>query len=229
MIWSSRPKTHSQSEAQIVLRTPFRSATVHASAESVAKRFLDIVGACAGLLLTILLFPAIALAIQIESPGPVLYSQIRCGLNGHPFRIWKFRSMIPEADRLQHMVSNQAKGNIFKNEHDPRVTRVGRFLRKSSLDELPQFWNVLQGDMSLVGTRPPTVSEVLKYDRHHWERLRVKPGITGEWQVNGRSSVSDFETIVAFDRAYQHKWSLRYDMLLIIKTFAVVLSRRGAY
>ncbi len=174
------------------------------------------------------LLPWIALGIRRDGEGSIFYSQMRCGLNGKAFRMWKFRSMVPDADRLQHLVANQAKGNIFKNNCDPRITPMGQFLRKTSLDELPQFWNVLQGQMSLVGTRPPTVGEVMQYEPHHWKRLQVKPGITGEWQVHGRSSVSDFEDVVAFDLAYQAKWSVSYDMLLIIKTFAVVLSRRGA-
>jgi lipopolysaccharide/colanic/teichoic acid biosynthesis glycosyltransferase len=136
--------------------------------------------------------------------------------------------MIVEADRLKHLVSNQAKGNIFKNKNDPRITRVGRFLRRTSLDELPQFWNVLKGDMSLVGTRPPTVDEVMKYEAHHWERLNTKPGITGEWQANGRSRITDFEDIVRMDIAYQQKWSVIYDLKLILKTLRVVSSNDGA-
>lgn len=203
--------------------------TAHPSAKSTLKRGLDIAGALVGLAITICLLPWIAIAILRDSRGPIFYSQTRCGLNGKPFRIWKFRSMIVDADRLQHLVSNQARGGIFKNSRDPRVTRSGRFLRKTSLDELPQFWNVLMGQMSLVGTRPPTVSEVMQYKPHHWKRLQVKPGMTGEWQVNGRSSVSDFEEIVALDLDYQRKWSVTYDILLIIRTVGVVLNRRGAY
>lgn len=214
------------------LRSTLRTAahsTAHPAANSVLKRGVDIVGALVGLGITACLLPWIAIAILRDSPGPLFYSQTRCGLNGKPFRIWKFRSMVVDADRLQHLVDNQAKGNIFKNECDPRVTRSGRFLRKTSLDELPQFWNVLRGHMSLVGTRPPTVSEVMQYQSHHWKRLQVKPGITGEWQVNGRSAISDFEEIVALDLDYQRKWSVTYDILLIIRTVGVVLNRRGAY
>ncbi|NES96479.1 MAG: sugar transferase, partial [Desertifilum sp. SIO1I2] len=117
---------------------------------------------------------------------------------------------------------------IFKNESDPRITRVGRFLRKTSLDELPQFWNVLKGEMSLVGTRPPTHDEVVRYSPHHWRRLDVKPGLTGEWQVNGRSSVKDFEDIVKLDLRYQTKWHPFYDLQLIFKTVHVVLAKTGA-
>ncbi|MBD2465408.1 sugar transferase [Oscillatoria sp. FACHB-1407] len=202
---------------------------VHPSVTSRLKRLIDIVGALVGLTITGLILLPIAIAIQLDNPGPLFYSQIRCGLNGQTFRIWKFRSMIADADRLKHLVHNQAKGNIFKNKNDPRITKVGRFLRKTSLDELPQFWNVLKGDMSLVGTRPPTVDEVMKYERHHYQRLLVKPGITGEWQANGRSKVEDFEDIVKMDISYQEKWSILYDLQLIFKTVLVVLNKNGAY
>ncbi|WP_363079926.1 sugar transferase [Leptolyngbya sp. 'hensonii'] len=203
-------------------------ANVHPSTVSKFKRLVDVVGALVGLTFTALIFIPLAIAVQLDNPGPVLYSQIRCGLKGRPFRIWKFRSMVVDADQLKHLVNNEAKGSIFKNRNDPRITRVGRFLRKTSLDELPQFWNVLMGDMSLVGTRPPTVDEVLRYKQHHWKRLDVKPGITGEWQVNGRSSVKDFEDIIRLDLLYQRKWSLAYDLSLILKTFWVVLKKEGA-
>jgi len=137
--------------------------------------------------------------------------------------------MVKDADKLKHLVQNEAKGNIFKNRNDPRITRVGRFLRRTSLDELPQFWNVLMGDMSLVGTRPPTLNEVSEYKRHHYQRLAVKPGITGQWQANGRSRVEDFEEIVKMDIAYQNNWSIVYDLHLILKTIQVVLQKDGAY
>jgi lipopolysaccharide/colanic/teichoic acid biosynthesis glycosyltransferase len=136
--------------------------------------------------------------------------------------------MVNKAEHKKHLVKNQAKGHIFKNENDPRVTKVGSFLRKTSLDEFPQFWNVLKGEMSLVGTRPPTVDEVSKYKPHHFSRLNVKPGITGEWQTRGRSRVSNFEDIVALDLDYQKKWSFFYDVNVIFLTVYVVLARRGA-
>lgn len=204
------------------------SREIHPSVNSRLKRLLDIVGALVGLAITAVITIPVAIAVQIDDPGPVFYSQVRCGLKGRPFRIWKFRSMVVDADRLKHLVSNQAKGSIFKNRNDPRVTRVGRFLRKTSLDELPQFWNVLKGEMSLVGTRPPTVDEVFKYNRHHWKRLDVKPGITGEWQANGRSQVENFEDIVRLDLQYQQVWSVFYDLKLIWKTIWVVLNKEGA-
>ncbi len=202
---------------------------VHYSANSKRKRLLDILGALVGLVITVIIGIPIAIAIKLEDRGPIFYSQIRCGVKGKTFRIWKFRSMILNADRLQHLVNNQAKGSIFKNKNDPRVTKVGRFLRRTSLDELPQFWNVLKGEMSLVGTRPPTVSEVMQYQKHHMDRLKIKPGITGEWQANGRSSVTDFEDIVSMDLSYQEKWSVSYDLKLILKTVLVVVNQEGAY
>lgn len=204
-------------------------AKLHPSVKSALKRLIDVTGALIGLTMTGVVLLPIAIAMQLDNPGPVFYSQIRCGHQGKPFRIWKFRSMVVNADKLKHLVQNEAKGGIFKNRNDPRITRVGRFLRKTSLDELPQFWNVLRGEMSLVGTRPPTIDEVLGYKRHHWERLNVKPGITGEWQANGRSSVLDFEDIVALDVAYQQKWSIGYDLKLILKTILVVLLKKGAF
>lgn len=202
---------------------------VHPSVLSKTKRLLDIIGALVGLFFTALITIPIAIAMQLDNPGPIFYSQIRCGLNGKPFRIWKFRSMIVGADHKKHLVKNQAQGHIFKNENDPRVTRVGRFLRRTSLDEFPQFWNVLMGDMSLVGTRPPTPDEVALYEQHHYQRLSVKPGITGEWQVKGRSTVTNFEDIVRLDLDYQLRWSRFYDLYLILKTISVVLARKGAY
>ncbi|MDJ0634134.1 MAG: sugar transferase [Xenococcaceae cyanobacterium MO_188.B29] len=202
---------------------------VHPSVLSKTKRLIDISGALLGLTVTTILAVPIALIMQLDSPGPVLYSQLRCGLNGKPFRIWKFRSMVVGADKKQHLVKNQAKGHIFKNEKDPRITRFGSFLRRTSLDEFPQFWNVLKGDMSLVGTRPPTLEEVSRYEKHHFQRLQVKPGLTGEWQVKGRSSIIDFEEIVRMDLDYQQQWSRLYDLYLIFQTIKVVLARKGAY
>lgn len=205
---------------------------VHPSVTCKIKRLIDIVGAFVGLAITLPIAIIVAIANQFDNPGPLFYSQIRCGVNGQPFRIWKFRSMVVGADQLQEIMSskNEATGKLlFKIKNDPRITRVGRLLRRTSLDEFPQFWNVLMGDMSLVGTRPPTLNEVENYKPHHWQRLNVKPGITGEWQVNGRSDVSDFEQIVQMDAAYQEKWSIGYDLTLIMKTIQVVLKCRGAY
>ncbi|OUL34422.1 sugar transferase [Nostoc sp. 106C] len=202
---------------------------LHPSISSTTKRLIDIFGALIGLTITALVAIPVAIATFIDNPGPIFYCQVRCGLEGKPFRMWKFRSMIVDADKLKHLVKNQAQGHIFKSVDDPRVTRVGKFLRRTSLDELPQFWNVLVGDMSLVGTRPPTPDEVINYEPHHWERLRVKPGMTGEWQANGRSSINDFETVVSMDIDYQRKWSVGYDLSLILKTIRIVFLKNGAY
>ncbi|KAF3887515.1 MULTISPECIES: sugar transferase [Nostocales] len=206
----------------------FPHQPVHPSATSIIKRLIDILGAIVGLLITAIVAIPVVIATQLDDPGPLFYSQIRCGINGRKFRIWKFRSMIVDADRLKHLVKNEAKGHIFKSTEDPRITKVGKFLRRTSLDELPQFWNVLKGEMSLVGTRPPTPDEVVNYDVHHWQRLQVKPGITGEWQANGRSCITDFETIVSMDLAYQRKWSVMYDLYLIVKTIGAVVNKKGA-
>lgn len=201
---------------------------IHPSVVSKAKRILDIVGAIFGLMITGVITIPVAIAMQLDDPGSIFFSQVRCGFDGKPFKIWKFRSMIANAERQKHLVANQAKGHIFKNDNDPRVTKVGHFLRRTSLDEFPQFWNVLKGEMSLVGTRPPTVEEVARYEDRHFQRLKVKPGITGEWQVRGRSEVLDFEDIVRMDLDYQQKWSFFYDVNLIIRTISVVLARKGA-
>jgi lipopolysaccharide/colanic/teichoic acid biosynthesis glycosyltransferase len=202
---------------------------VHYSASCKIKRIIDLVGAIIGLILMGMIFLPVALAIKIDNPGPIFYSQIRCGLQGKPFRIWKFRTMFVEAEKQKHLVENEADGYIFKNQNDPRITRVGKFLRCTSLDEFPQFWNVLKGEMSLVGTRPPTTDEVKLYQSHHYKRFLVKPGITGEWQVNGRSIIKSFDDIVRMDLDYQHKWSPLYDLNLILKTISVVVLGKGAY
>ncbi len=208
--------------------SPAPQPDIHPSVTSKLKRWLDVLGALVGLSFTALIFIPVAIAIRLDSPGPILYSQIRCGYQGRPFRIWKFRSMISNAEQLRQQVQNQASGHIFKNNHDPRITQVGQFLRRTSLDELPQFWNVLRGDMSLVGTRPPLPEEVQHYNSYHWRRLQVRPGITGEWQVKGRSNVLDFDTIVLMDLRYHQHWSIAYDLQLIFKTLWVVLARQGA-
>lgn len=180
------------------------------------------------MILLILLIP-IAIAIKLDSPGPIFYVQKRYGLLGRPFLIYKFRSMVQQADALKSQVKNQAKGLIFKNENDPRITRVGKFLRRTSLDEFPQFWNVLKGEMSLVGTRPPTVDEVIHYEPHHWQRLAVKPGITGQWQVNGRSTIKDFEEVLKLDLQYQMHWHPFYDLSIIIRTVFAILVKNDAF
>jgi lipopolysaccharide/colanic/teichoic acid biosynthesis glycosyltransferase len=193
------------------------------------KRFIDVVGSLVGLVITGILFIPIAAAIRLNSPGPIFFSQIRCGWMGKRFQIWKFRSMYidAEARKAELEKQNQVQGAFFKIDNDPRVTKIGRFLRRTSLDELPQFLNVLKGEMSLVGTRPPTPDEVERYEVPEWQRLDVKPGMTGEWQVNGRSTVRKFEDVIRLDLQYQKNWSLMYDLKLIFKTVAILFNKNS--
>lgn len=195
------------------------------------KRCMDVVGALVGLMMTVLLFPFIALAIRLESPGPLFFRQKRVGENGRIFICWKFRSMYLDAEmrkkELLHL--NEMNGAIFKIKDDPRITRVGKFLRKTSLDELPQFWNVLRGEMSLVGTRPPIPGEVTNYEDWHRKRICIKPGITGLWQVSGRNQIQDFDEVVRLDLEYIDRWNLWLDTKILFKTIWVVFMRSGSF
>jgi lipopolysaccharide/colanic/teichoic acid biosynthesis glycosyltransferase len=175
-------------------------------------------------------FLAIAVAIRLSGPGPVFYRQERVGLNGQPFTMIKFRSMVVGADRQveELRAANISDGLLFKMRTDPRVTPVGRWLRRLSLDELPQLFNVLGGSMSLVGPRPPLPAEVARYDGSVTRRLLVKPGLTGLWQISGRSDLS-WEETVRLDLRYVENWSLATDLLIVCKTVRAVLSRSGAY
>lgn len=194
------------------------------------KRAMDIVGGIVGLLITAILTPFIALAIKIDSPGPIFFSQTRIGRNGRRFKIYKFRSMYLDAEERKKELQeqNEIKGLMFKMKDDPRITRVGRFIRKTSLDELPQFYNVLKGDMSLVGTRPPTVDEFEKYSSYYRRRLSMTPGLTGMWQVSGRSSIEDFDEVVKLDLLYIDGWSLGLDIKILLQTILVVFTGRGS-
>lgn len=196
------------------------------------KRCMDIVGALVGILFFLPIMLGVSAAIKLDSKGPVIFEQERVGYNGKKFKIYKFRSMCTdaEAQKKQLMAQNQmGDEKIFKMKDDPRITKVGKFIRKTSMDELPQFFNVLKGEMSLVGTRPPTVDEVRHYDRHHWRRISIKPGITGIWQTSGRNQITDFEEIVKMDISYIESWSLKLDILLLLKTVRIVLMKNGAY
>lgn len=194
------------------------------------KRFFDIFGAIIGLIITAVLTPFIALAIAIDSRGPIIFSQMRVGKNGRRFKMYKFRSMYKDADekKAELLEQNEMKGYMFKVDNDPRVTRVGRFIRKTSLDELPQFWNILKGDMSLIGTRPPTVEEFEHYSMHHRRRLSITPGLTGLWQVSGRSDIRDFDEVVKLDLEYIDNWSLTLDFKILLQTIGVVLVGKGS-
>ena len=199
----------------------------HPSVRSAIKRLIDIIGAIIGLIISAIILIPIVIAIKVNSPGPIFFHQTRCGWMGKKFEMWKFRSMCSNAEAMKKQIENQASGAFFKNDKDPRVTKVGGFLRRTSLDELPQFWNVLKGDMSLVGTRPPTPEEVEVYQVPEWQRLDVKPGMTGEWQVNGRSQVRNFEDVIKLDLRYQKNWSLGYDLKLILKTIIVMFNKNS--
>lgn len=194
------------------------------------KRILDVAGATVGLLLTALAFPFVAWALKRDSPGPIFFRQERVGQNGRRFYLHKFRTMRVDAEARKHelLAQNEMKGAIFKMSNDPRITRIGRFLRKSSIDELPQFWNVLKGEMSLVGTRPPTPDEVAQYEEWHRCRISIKPGLTGLWQTSGRNRVDDFDQICQLDMAYIDNWSLGLDLKLLFKTVGVVVLGTGA-
>ncbi len=196
----------------------------------IAKRALDIVGGLIGSTVTLILTIPIGILIRRESPGPVFFAQERVGKNGRKFRMYKFRSMVADAEKQKAalMAQNEMDGPMFKMKDDPRITKVGRFLRKTSLDEFPQFFNVLKGDMSLVGTRPPTVAEFEQYSNYHKRRLSMKPGITGLWQVSGRSDITDFEEVVRLDCSYIDNWSFGKDLKILWKTVSAVLSRRGS-
>ncbi len=194
------------------------------------KRLMDIAGGLAGLFITALLYPFVALAIKLDSPGPVIFSQPRIGKNGRRFQIYKFRSMYLDAEERKKELEerNEIQGLMFKIEDDPRVTRVGKFLRKTSIDELPQFFNILKGDMSLVGTRPPTVDEFERYTPYYRRRLCMTPGLTGLWQVSGRSNIDNFDDVVKYDLHYIDHWSLSLDIKILLQTIVVVLFGKGA-
>ena len=196
----------------------------------VLKRVMDICGAVVGLILCGIISIFLIPAIKLDSPGPAIFSQIRIGKNGRRFKFYKFRSMYVDAEerKKELMKNNEMDGLMFKMEDDPRITKVGKFIRKTSLDEFPQFWNVLIGDMSLVGTRPPTEDEFNKYNGHYKRRLMMTPGITGLWQVSGRSSITDFDEVVKLDLEYIDNWSLLGDIKILFKTVYSVIKRDGA-
>jgi exopolysaccharide biosynthesis polyprenyl glycosylphosphotransferase len=195
------------------------------------KRAIDIVVSAILLVVLSPLFLALAIGVHLTSgPGPAIFVHTRCGLRGRRFRFYKFRSMIADAEarRRELLHLNEVQGPAFKIADDPRITRFGRFLRKYSLDELPQLWNVLIGDMSLVGPRPPMPDEVSAYTRRQAQRLSVVPGITGLWQVSGRSNITSFDRWVELDLAYIERWSLALDLRILARTVLVVLRAEGS-
>lgn len=230
-------RTNMESSGQIVERIGgytvlTRSVRIATVRQLFIKRLMDICAGLVGVLVTGIAFLFVAPAIYIASPGPIFFSQTRVGKNGRKFKIYKFRSMYMDAEerKKELMAQNKiADGLMFKMDDDPRIIKgIGNFIRDYSIDELPQLWNVLKGDMSLIGTRPPTVEEYEKYDYHHKIRLAIKPGITGMWQVSGRSNITDFEQVVKLDASYITDWSLGLDFKILLRTVKVVLQRDGA-
>ena len=198
--------------------------------DQVLKRTMDIVGGIVGCIISIPIIALVAIPLKLESPGPLIFKQRRVGRNGRVFYIHKLRSMYVDAEarKKELMAQNEMNGLMFKMEDDPRITRVGRFIRRTSIDELPQFFDVVRGSMSLVGTRPPTLDEYRQYESHHKRRLSMKPGITGLWQVSGRSDIDDFEEVVKLDVQYIDNWSIWMDIYLLFRTVGVVFDRKGA-
>ena len=195
------------------------------------KRIIDIVGSIVGILITLVVGIFLAPVLLLESPGPLIFKQKRVGVNGRIFDFYKFRSMYVDAEerKKELMDQNEMNGLMFKMENDPRITKVGAFIRRTSIDELPQFFNVLKGDMSLVGTRPPTVDEYQQYNFYQKRRISFRPGITGLWQISGRSDIKDFDEVVKLDLEYIDNWSLLLDIKILIKTVLIVLGRKGAH
>ena len=209
-----------------VLTTGLRLASAR---QIMMKRLLDIAGGLVGSMLTVLVSVFIGPFIYFQSPGPIYFKQKRVGKNGRTFEIYKFRSMYMDAEerKKELMQQNEMDGLMFKMKDDPRIIPIGHFIRKYSIDELPQFFNVLKGDMSIVGTRPPTVDEYEQYQVHHRGRLASKPGITGLWQVSGRNQITDFEEIVELDTDYIMRWSVVEDIRIILKTVRLVIHGDG--
>lgn len=198
--------------------------------KAIAKRLLDYTGGIVGFIIFCVAYLVLAPIIKLDSKGPVLFSQDRVGRNGRIFKCYKFRSMRSDAEEIKKslMSQNEMNGLMFKMENDPRITKVGHFIRRTSLDELPQFINVLKGDMSLVGTRPPTVDEYNNYEPKHKARVSMTPGLTGLWQVSGRSNIKNFDDVVKLDMEYINNWSVLLDIKIIFLTIKVVLFGKGA-
>ena len=219
------------------------SMTMATPLQAMLKRTLDILGGTVGCVITVLLTLVIGPIIYIKSPGPIFFAQTRVGKNGKKFKMYKFRSMYMDAEerKAELMAQNRVQGGLmFKLDYDPRIIGtqqlpdgtvkkgIGNFIRDWSIDEFPQFFNVLKGDLSLCGTRPPTVDEWEKYEMHHRARLAIKPGITGLWQVSGRSNITDFEQVVELDKKYIREWSMGLDFRILLQTVKVVLGKEGS-
>ena len=229
-LWECGDKTLSMESCQGVPFLTLRSGNFNATG-LLYKRILDIAGGLIGTIILFILYPFVGTAIKLDSPGSVFFKQKRMGRHGRIFNLYKFRSMYQDAEQRKQALTdkNEMSGALFKLKDDPRITRVGRFLRKTSLDEFPQFLNVLKGEMSLVGTRPPTLDEVEKYKPEHLKRISAKPGITGLWQVSGRNQITDFDQVVELDCHYLDHWRFINDLKILVKTVLVVLKRKGAF
>ncbi len=228
-LWQAARSTIEMETCQGIPFLTLRSTNFNATG-LLYKRLMDIIGGAIGTLLFLFIYPMVAAAIKLDSPGPVLFKQKRMGQHGRVFHLLKFRTMCVDAEaRKKNLIQqNQMNGAMFKLDNDPRITRVGKFLRKTSLDEFPQFLNVLHGQMSLVGTRPPTLDEVALYQPQHLKRISAKPGITGMWQVSGRNKITDFDEVVRLDCKYMDGWKFSDDLRILIKTVFIVLKRKGA-
>ncbi|MGD9210558.1 MAG: sugar transferase [Desulfobacteraceae bacterium] len=228
-LWNEDDSSMSVERCQTVPFLTIKTDNLNATGQ-LYKRIMDICGGFVGTLSFLLMYPIIGLLIKLDSSGPIIYKQKRVGQHGRIFYVYKFRSMYQDADRRKQelLEKNEMDGLMFKLKDDPRITKVGKWLRIFSLDEWPQFINVLKGEMSLVGTRPPTPDEVKDYSPEHLKRLSAKPGITGLWQVSGRNEIKDFEQVVKLDCQYLDSWKISDDIKIIFKTFYVVLKRKGA-
>ena len=228
-LWQPGDKAMSIEKCQEVPFLTIRATNFNA-AGLLYKRLLDLFGGLIGTIAVFIIYPFVAVAIKLDSPGPVFFKQKRMGSHGRIFSLYKFRTMYQDAEQQRQglMAQNEMNGAMFKMADDPRITRIGRWLRKTSLDEFPQFLNVLRGQMSLVGTRPPMIEEVEQYQPEHLKRISVKPGITGLWQVSGRNKITDFDEVVELDCNYLENWRFVDDIKILLKTVLVVLQRKGA-
>ena len=228
-LWNPGDRTLSIETCQGVPFLTVRTSNFNATG-LLYKRILDMTGGLIGTLFFLIMYPFIAVAVKMDSRGPVLFKQKRIGSHGRIFKLYKFRTMYQDAEqkRRELMDKNVMNGAMFKMADDPRITRVGKWLRKTSLDEFPQFLNVLWAEMSLVGTRPPMIEEVEEYQPQHLKRISAKPGITGLWQVSGRNKITDFDEVVELDCKYLDNWRFADDIKILLKTVLVVLQRKGA-
>ncbi len=228
-LWNPGDKILSIERCQDVPFLTVRTSNFNASG-ILYKRLLDMAGGLIGSAVFLVLYPFVAVAIRLDSAGPIIFKQPRAGSHGRVFNLYKFRTMYQNAEKMRAklMARNEMNGAMFKIADDPRITRVGKWLRKTSLDEVPQFLNVLKGEMSLVGTRPPMIEEVEAYQPEHLKRISAKPGITGLWQVSGRNKITDFNEVVALDCQYLDNWRFYDDVKILCKTVLVVLQRKGA-